>query len=130
VSFQDDIAARTIWGEARGETPEGRLAVAFVIRNRVKYGRWGMTPAAVCFANMQFSCWNPGDPNRRKMLELSDTDHVLELCMEAWLESARLSDTVGGALHYKVRNTYARWAEGSKPYVTIGHHEFYVGIAA
>lgn len=33
-----EVAARTVWGEARGEPPEGRLAVARVIVNRWRAG--------------------------------------------------------------------------------------------
>ena len=34
-----DILARTLWGEARGESLVGRIAVAWTIRNRVNDGK-------------------------------------------------------------------------------------------
>ena len=68
-----DVLAMTIWGESRGESEEGRRAVASVIYNR---SQWkgnsnlfmrGITPEglatdrgrirAVCLAKSQFSCW-------------------------------------------------------------------------
>ena len=72
VSADDlDIAARTIWGEARGEGPEGMRAVAHVIANRAtKGGWWGDTLWSVCLKPWQFSCWNLSDPNRQKLLDL------------------------------------------------------------
>lgn len=40
-----DILARTLWGEARGESLAGQIAVAWTIRNRVNEGKaaswWG-----------------------------------------------------------------------------------------
>lgn len=124
-TFHDGVAARTLWGESRGESDLGKLAVACVIRNRIKLGRWGHTPAAVCLAPMQFSCWNVTDPNRKKLLEIDDTDSGLLECLTAWEDSHDLADPTHGATHYKVVGTYARWADGVKPLVTIGHHEFY-----
>ena len=62
-----DILARTLWGEARGESLAGQIAVAWTIRNRVKDGKdkswWGEGYASVCQKPYQFSCWNRNDPN-------------------------------------------------------------------
>ena len=62
-----DILARTLWGEARGESLAGQIAVAWTIRNRVNDGKakswWGEGYAGVCQKPYQFSCWNKSDPN-------------------------------------------------------------------
>lgn len=59
-----DILARTIYGEARGEPWEGKIAVAWVVRNRAERGGWwGDTIREVCLKPWQFSCWNETDPN-------------------------------------------------------------------
>ena len=62
-----DILARTLWGEARGESLAGQIAVAWTIRNRVNDGKdkswWGEGYAGVCQKPYQFSCWNRNDPN-------------------------------------------------------------------
>ena len=76
-----DTLARTVWGEARGEGEAGMAAVAAVIRNRIdvsaahggKYW-WGRDWISVCQARSQFSCWNPGDPNRAKLLAVDDSE--------------------------------------------------------
>ena len=34
-----DILSRTLWGEARGETLTGQIAVAWTVRNRVFDGK-------------------------------------------------------------------------------------------
>ena len=60
------ILARTLWGEARGESLAGQIAVAWTIRNRVDDGNtkswWGEGYAGVCQKPYQFSCWK-NDPN-------------------------------------------------------------------
>lgn len=71
-----DILARTIYGEARGEKTIGKKAIACVVLNRYKSGKWfaGKTIAETCQKKYQFSCWNPTDPNRQKILEASDSE--------------------------------------------------------
>jgi len=39
VEHVRDILARTLWGEARGESLAGQIAVAWTIRNRVNDGK-------------------------------------------------------------------------------------------
>ena len=53
--------ALTLYAEARGEPIEGRIAVANVIRNRVRLqkARYGFSPKQVCLKAHQFSCWLP-----------------------------------------------------------------------
>lgn len=126
MSFADEIAVRTLWGEARGEPPEGQFAVAHVLRNRVKDGRWGHTAGLVCLAPMQFSCWNASDPNRAKMLGLDDADSVLASCRAAWLQSASDSDPTQGACFYYADSLKydPSWAATMTETIHIGHHHF------
>jgi spore germination cell wall hydrolase CwlJ-like protein len=53
-----DVLAKTIYAEARGESYEGKIAVASVIYNRAKGNVEKMDD--VCLARKQFSCWNDG----------------------------------------------------------------------
>jgi hypothetical protein len=64
------ILAKTIYGEARGEISQGKVAVGCVVMNRYYSKKWfaGSTLAGTCMKKMQFSCWNENDPNR-KILE-------------------------------------------------------------
>ena len=52
--------ARTVYGEARGESDQGRAAVAHVVLNRFRSDKWfsAGTIEAVCRKPSQFSCWN------------------------------------------------------------------------
>lgn len=52
-----DYLARTLYGESRGEAKASKTAVAWVIRNRLKSGRWGSSYRSVVTARWQFTSW-------------------------------------------------------------------------
>ncbi len=90
MSWVFDTAARTLWMECRGEPREGQQAVAHVLWNRVRDGRWGPNLATVCLWRAQFSGWYvPTDPNFKAACTLPDTDLLL----------ASLQSIIGGAEH-------------------------------
>lgn len=65
-----DTVARTIYGEARSHPILDRLAVGFVIRERVlRPGWWGKDWVSVCRAPWQFTCWQDHDPKHKRNLE-------------------------------------------------------------
>ena len=67
------ILALTIYGEARGESTEGKIAVGSVILERVDHRDWdGKTIPEVCFKPYQFSCYNEHDPNYPKLLHIAE----------------------------------------------------------
>jgi N-acetylmuramoyl-L-alanine amidase len=136
IAYDDsdlDIMARTIWGEARGEAREGRVAVAWVVRNRLlRPKRFGATIARICQQPYAFSCWNHGDPNRSKMLSLGETDTMFSECRQIALSvlNDEIADPTQAAQFYFNPDTAApKWATGHKPVAVIGHHAFYAGIA-
>lgn len=128
-----DVLARTIWGEARGESAEGRIAVAWVIRNRLdRPHRFKPTIAAICQQARQFSCWNVTDPNREKLIRLDDSDHIFRECQDIAAEvlDGRTPDPTGGAdFYYNPKLAAPKWALGHEPCARIGHHVFFRGIA-
>lgn len=134
-SFEQSVAARTIWGEARGEGDEGMKAVAHVLLNRLKLGRWGKTMGSVCLWPWQFSCWNVQDPNRPKMLGFHAMDLELgppaaALAM-AVTDDEQGVDPTGGATFYFNPKGLLRppnWAIGKMPCAIIGNHQFFRDI--
>ena len=69
---------KTIWGEARGESHNGQVAAARVIRSRAERGGWwGNKIREVCLKDQQFSCWNRNDCNRSQIDGLSRNDPQL-----------------------------------------------------
>ena len=138
VSFYNDLAvdvlARTIWGEARAESPEGMEAVACVVLNRVKVAQarggkywWGNDIISVCQKPYQFSCWNRSDPNYRKLVDVSARDKKFVTCQRIARRAVAgaLQDKTGGATHYHADYITPFWAEGETPTIIIGRHIFY-----
>jgi spore germination cell wall hydrolase CwlJ-like protein len=120
---------RTIFGEARGEPFEGKIAVGHVILNRVEEGGKDHSIGAACLRREQFSCWNEGDPNRYWILNTGiDNPHMLSClhaAIEAIEEKAKGEDLTHGATHYHTRQVHPYWAEGVTPLFEIGNHIFY-----
>lgn len=132
------LVGLTIWGESRGESVEGKIAVGNVLRNRVRLGRFGGdTYQAVCLAKAQFSCWNAGDPNAALLISLSKqllvnpipTDPVLRECLyiAAGLVAGEFQDNTKGATHYVHRRLLGDgkgWDEQMRVTGMIGNHVF------
>ena len=115
-----DILARTIYGEARGETVRGKEAVASVIVNRMRRARarggywWGDSIEQVCLKPWQFSCWNENDPNRKKIEAVEPGHRVFDTCLRIARRavSGSLKDPTGGATHYHTLDANPPWARG------------------
>lgn len=131
-----DILARTIYGEARGESISGMEAVASVVLNRLavskKYGRywWGNTIAGICRQPWQFSCWNKDDPNYRLINKVPENDVIFCICkrIAGRAVAGILEDKTNNATHYHTKNTCPVWAKGKIPCAEIGRHFFYNDI--
>jgi len=125
--------ARTIFGEARGESNAGREAVAHVVINRVNSHRFKDTVGAVCLEPKQFSCFNVGDPNRPIILaqDLGSGDAVFQDCVAAAQRviAGAVADNTGGATHYYAKTIAApAWTVGATFTVEIGVHRFYKNV--
>lgn len=132
-----DTLARTLWGEARGELYGGRVAVGCVVRNRVeldlhgddKPDWWGEGYVEVCLKPFQFSCWNADDPNRSKLLAVTEGDAVFAECLVIARQviGGDLPDVTLGATHYhRVGLDYPKsWGKPRRPMIQIGRHLFY-----
>ena len=76
LTYDQQIIAMTILGEARNQKEEGMYAVGCVIQTRMGSTKTG---AQVCLKNngkvWQFSCWNPKDPNRAKLRGLLNSNN-------------------------------------------------------
>ena len=124
-----DYLIRTIAFEASGETEMGKIAVAYVVLNRKKSGKWGDNIKAVVTSPHQFEPWmtrrkamealSPHDPRYKRAAKIADA--VL---------SGQTADPTAGATHFLNPIVQARrggslpsWARGEgRP---IGRHTFY-----
>lgn len=124
----EELLARTLWGEARSEGEDGMQAIACVVLNRVKNPRWwGTDVQSVLKKPYQFSCWNKSDKNRPKLMAVTEADHEYKLALKIAGDALAgyLYDCTNDADSYRVAGTYAYWAEGLSPVAVIGKHEFY-----
>lgn len=126
VVDQADYMARTIYGEARGESAQGRQAVANVIMNRVKKGGWyGASVKDVVLKPYQFSCWNKSDINRNIILSATQAQLAPFRAIAERAIAGELPDITGGAVNYHAKGVTPYWAAKMTKTATIGNHIFY-----
>lgn len=97
------VASRTLYGEARGESWDGQVAVAWVIRNRAERPQWwGTTVSEVCLKKFQFSCWLDSDPNKVRIQAVTPAEPHFRRCLGivALVMSGDLFDPTNKATHY------------------------------
>lgn len=136
ISDDIDVLARTIYGEARGESLSGQEAIASVVLNRVNFAKqrkgywWGNTIFEVCRKAWQFSCWNEKDTNFKLINEVTDSNQIFAICKRIAARGVGgvLKDNTGGATHYHTAKIRPKWAYGKIPCAEIGHHLFYNDI--
>jgi spore germination cell wall hydrolase CwlJ-like protein len=125
-----DYLVRTIAFEAPHETNKGKAAVAHVILNRKRSGRWGDNIKEVVTRPWQFEPWmtrrkemeelSPSDPRYRKAARIADA--VL---------AGQVPDPTAGATHFlnpivvrqRRGGSLPSWASGEG--LSIGRHTFY-----
>ena len=130
VGGQLEELALTVFLEAEGESPRGKLGVASCIMNRVRDPRFPDNPAAVVHQKWQFSCHNDDmEAWRDKRLEGHAHD-------PNWTDSWRAAaaaffgferDPTGGSCHYCTQEVAesTSWAKGKIPAAIIGSHNYY-----
>ena len=132
-----DILARTLWGEARGESLAGQVAVAWTIRNRVNDGKakswWGEGYAGVCLKPYQFSCWNKGDPNYAYLSgakQIPFREFAQAQIAADQVMFGKVSDPTDGATHYYAATMPKppAWIVGAKQTLKLGHHVFFKDV--
>lgn len=120
-----------IWGEARGESLDGKVAVGNVVKNRVEHpGWWGDDWHSVCLKRWQFSCFNPNDPNFPKMLEGVKARWSDPLWREIWwiakgIIGKKWQDNTNGANHYCHIRINPSWSRDRHEVARIGNHKFF-----
>jgi len=119
---QIECLAEAIWYEARGEGRQGMIAVASVIKNRVKSSLYPDDFCKVIQQPKQFSFFGMKlrKPNKNsnlyKEIRYIAEDFVLNL------EKISLPENV---LWYHAEHVNPRWAKNLEKYDKIGNHVFY-----
>lgn len=113
----NQLLARAVNGEARGEPYEGQVAVAAVILNRVKHSSFPNTIAGVIYQPGAFTAVSDGQIN----VPIDPNSTVYKACKDAlngW-------DPSGGAIYYFNPNTATSSWIWSRPLIkVIGKHRF------
>ena len=129
-----DTLARTLWGEARGDTVRGKEAIACVVLNRVRATRarfgsdwWGGTVVEACLVADQFACWRCSPAIRKRLMQVRSTDPVFAICRRIAARAVRgaLVDPTRGATHYHWLGESPAWAVRRAPSVVIGRRRYY-----
>lgn len=122
----EDLAALTIYLEARGESFAGKMAVAAVIRNRMmsKYHSDGTVRGTV-LKRKQFQPWNRKQPHQ---VVINYNKKRMRDSLLAWRLVQDGRNVVDGAvLFYNPRIARTpRWAQIGHKVATIGGHDFYI----
>jgi len=108
----------------------GKLAIGWVIQNRVNRAKWyGNNYREVILKYKQFSAFNAGDANRNKMRNplLWDSFNRWQECFEAakLVLNNDAEDPTNGATHYCRADIEPHWAKSMEFIKQIGNHKFY-----
>jgi hypothetical protein len=131
-----NAVARTIMGEAAGESYEGKLAVGNTIMNRaaINFSGYGTDPAAQALAPKQFSAWNGVAEGGNKLVNSKAGKAYRDAVKAATaVVDGTVPDNTLGSTYYNTgdsslasKSTKARMAYGdANPNVKIGAHTFY-----
>ena len=115
VSSDHRLLAKLVYGEARGESYKGQVAVAAVVLNRVASSEFPNTISGVVYQKNAFSCVDNGSIN-------NSPD---QSCIKAALDALNGWDPTGGCLYfYNPKKTNDSWIRTRTVTTVIGNHHF------
>lgn len=110
-----NLLARLIYGEARGESYEGQVAVGAVVLNRVKHSSFPNTIAGVIYQSGAFDAVSDGQIN---LTPDSTAKKAAQDAINGW-------DPSYGAIYYFNPSTATnKWIWSRPMTITIGKHRF------
>lgn len=130
-----DLMTRVLYGEARGETPEGQVNIVHTIINRAedRKKRFGPTYSEVMIRPFAFSCMNADDPNYKKLLELDKKSLTYKKLHAIVVKTIneRLNggiDPTQNSTHYHNLKVDPKWNMAADGMIRIGNHKFWRGV--
>ncbi|MBP8836536.1 MAG: cell wall hydrolase, partial [Lachnospira sp.] len=109
--------------EAGSESYEGKLAVANVVLNRVKSGKWGSSITSVIYAPKQFSGVSDGNGNPSAKFAARLSSGPNQACIQAAKEALSGVNNVGNYTFFRSLSI-ANYSSYDS-YMIIGSHCFY-----
>ncbi|MBO4573340.1 MAG: spore cortex-lytic enzyme [Clostridia bacterium] len=117
TSSDVELLARLIYGEARGESYTGQVAVGAVVLNRVKSASFPNTVSAVIYQPYAFTAVSDGQIN---LTPNSSCREAAKAAMNGW------DPTYGAIYYYNPSTATSKWIFSRTTTVTIGNHVFAV----
>jgi len=109
------LLARLIYGEARGESYVGQVAVGAVVMNRIKSASFPNTMAGVIYQSYAFTAVDDGQIN---LTPNATARKAAQDAMNGW------DPTYGALYYYNPSTATSSWIFSRKTTVTIGNHVF------
>lgn len=111
------LLARLIYGEARGESYVGQVAVGAVVMNRIKSASFPNTMSGVIYQSYAFTAVDDGQIN---LTPNATAKKAAQDAMNGW------DPTYGAIYYYNPATATSQWIFSRKTTVTIGNHVFAV----
>ena len=109
------LLARLIYGEARGESYVGQVAVGAVVMNRIKSSSFPNTMSGVIYQSYAFTAVDDGQIN---LTPNATAKKAAQDAMNGW------DPTYGALYYYNPATATSGWIFTRKTTVTIGNHVF------
>ena len=110
-----NLLARLIYGEARGESYVGQVAVGAVVMNRIKSASFPNTMAGVIYQSYAFTAVDDGQIN---LTPDATAKRAAQDAMNGW------DPSYGALYYYNPATATSSWIFSRKTTVTIGNHVF------
>ncbi len=104
-----------VYGEARGESYTGKVAIAAVVLNRVKSSNFPNTISGVIYQTGAFTCVSDGQIN---MGTNDECTRAAQDALNGW------DPTYGSIYYYNPKTATNAWIRSRPVVVTIGNHIF------
>ncbi|MBQ3596198.1 MAG: spore cortex-lytic enzyme [Clostridia bacterium] len=112
-----NLLARLIYGEARGESYVGQVAVGAVVMNRIRSSAFPNTMSGVIYQRYAFTAVDDGQIN---LTPNATARKAAQDAMNGW------DPTYGAIYYYNPATATSAWIFSRKTTVTIGNHVFAV----
>lgn len=109
------LLARLIYGEARGESYVGQVAVGAVVMNRIKSASFPNTMAGVIYQRYAFTAVDDGQIN---LTPNASAKKAAQDAMNGW------DPSYGALYYYNPATATSQWIFSRKTTTTIGNHVF------
>ena len=109
------LLARLIYGEARGESYVGQVAVGAVVMNRIKSASFPNSMSGVIYQRYAFTAVDDGQIN---LTPDATAKKAAKDAMNGW------DPTYGAIYYYNPQTATSAWIFSRQTTVTIGNHVF------